>query len=201
MTRIKEFALPDLGEGLTDGEILRWLVAVGDRVVINQPIVEVETAKAAVELPSPHAGVVTKLFHEAGTTVEVGQSIIAFDTAPDAPDEDAASPPESTVSDSHEALAVSDAVPAPAPEAPLAADDRTAADADLSPDATPGGRTAVLVGYGPRAVSAKRRPRKDTPTAPARVSAAAVGAAAERLANANRVKAKPPVRRMARQYG
>lgn len=194
---LKEFALPDLGEGLTDGEILRWLVAVGDRVVINQPIVEVETAKAAVELPSPYAGIVTKLFHDAGATVDVGQPLIAFDTAPDAAaaGSPAAAPVELVpdapppASESHEALAVSDAVPSPAPEAPL------------SPDETPGGRTAVLVGYGPRTVSAKRRPRKEAPLPPARVSAAAVGAAAERLAAAPRAKAKPPVRRMARHYG
>ena len=56
MTFASQFKLPDLGEGLTEGEILQWLVAVGDTVTLNQPIVEVETAKAAVELPSPYAG-------------------------------------------------------------------------------------------------------------------------------------------------
>jgi len=76
MTRIKDFALPDLGEGLTEGEILKWLVSVGDTVTLNQPIVEVETAKAAVEIPAKWAGVVTRIFHEAGTTVEVGAPII-----------------------------------------------------------------------------------------------------------------------------
>ncbi len=59
MAAIKQFKLPDVGEGLTEGEILQWLVAVGDTVRVNQPIVEVETAKAAVELPCPYAGVVT----------------------------------------------------------------------------------------------------------------------------------------------
>ena len=52
MSRIREFKLPDLGEGLTEGEILKWLVAVGDTIELNQPIVEVETAKAAVEIPA-----------------------------------------------------------------------------------------------------------------------------------------------------
>ena len=52
----KQFKLPDLGEGLTEGEILQWLVAEGDTITLNQPIVEVETAKAAVEVPSPFAG-------------------------------------------------------------------------------------------------------------------------------------------------
>src|SRR5438045_8017304 len=79
MTRLKEFKLPDLGEGLTEGEILQWLVAVGDTVTLNQPIVEVETAKAAVEVPSPYAGVVTDLHVAAGDTVDVGTPIITFD--------------------------------------------------------------------------------------------------------------------------
>ena len=84
MSRIKEFNLPDLGEGLTEGEILDWLVKVGDTIELNQPIVEVETAKAAVEIPAKWAGVVTQIFHEAGTTVEVGAPIIAIDTDPGA---------------------------------------------------------------------------------------------------------------------
>ena len=74
-----DFALPDLGEGLTEAEILRWLVAVGDRVTLNQPIVEVETAKAAVEIPSPYAGVVKTLHHSAGDTIDVGAPLISFD--------------------------------------------------------------------------------------------------------------------------
>ncbi|WP_026211641.1 dihydrolipoamide acetyltransferase family protein [Longispora albida] len=84
MSRIKQFKLPDLGEGLTEGEILQWLVKVGDHVELNQPIVEVETAKAAVEIPSPYIGVVTKLFFEPNTTVEVGAPIIEYDTDPTA---------------------------------------------------------------------------------------------------------------------
>jgi pyruvate dehydrogenase E2 component (dihydrolipoamide acetyltransferase) len=74
------FTLPDLGEGLTEGEILRWHVAPGDPVALNQIIVEIETAKAAVELPSPYAGVVTELLAEAGATVAVGSPLIAIDT-------------------------------------------------------------------------------------------------------------------------
>jgi 2-oxoisovalerate dehydrogenase E2 component (dihydrolipoyl transacylase) len=66
MPTYKDFLLPDLGEGLTEGEILTWLVAPGDEVTLNQPIVEVETAKAAVEIPSPYAGVVRTLHHETG---------------------------------------------------------------------------------------------------------------------------------------
>jgi 2-oxoisovalerate dehydrogenase E2 component (dihydrolipoyl transacylase) len=78
MTRI--FALPDVGEGLTEAEILRWHVAPGDTVTLNQIIVEIETAKAAVELPSPYAGVVSELLAEPGGTVAVGSPLIAIDT-------------------------------------------------------------------------------------------------------------------------
>jgi 2-oxoisovalerate dehydrogenase E2 component (dihydrolipoyl transacylase) len=77
----ENFLLPDLGEGLADAELLRWLVAVGDTVTLNQPIVEVETAKATVELPSPFAGQVIALLAEAGTTVEVGTPIITINVA------------------------------------------------------------------------------------------------------------------------
>jgi 2-oxoisovalerate dehydrogenase E2 component (dihydrolipoyl transacylase) len=81
MARI--FALPDVGEGLTEAEILSWHVAPGDTVTVNQIIVDIETAKAAVELPSPYAGVVHELFVEPGATVAVGTPIIAIDTGPD----------------------------------------------------------------------------------------------------------------------
>jgi 2-oxoisovalerate dehydrogenase E2 component (dihydrolipoyl transacylase) len=84
MSRIKEFPLPDLGEGLVEGEILKWLVAVGDTIELNQPIVEVETAKAAVEIPAKWAGKVHAIHHQEGTTVEVGMPIISIDTDPDA---------------------------------------------------------------------------------------------------------------------
>lgn len=76
---IKEFKLPDLGEGLTESEILSWKVAVGDTVTLNQVIAEVETAKAVVELPSPFAGVVAELHEQPGTVVEVGKPIVSFE--------------------------------------------------------------------------------------------------------------------------
>src|SRR3954453_6132007 len=77
---LRQFKLPDVGEGLTEGEILQWLVSVGDTVTVNQPLCEVETAKAAVELPSPYAGTVTELLFEAGTMGDVGAPIITIDT-------------------------------------------------------------------------------------------------------------------------
>lgn len=75
------FALPDLGEGLTEASVLRWLVAPGDTVVLNQPVVEVETAKAAVEVPSPFAGVVAELHHAEGEEARVGDPLITITTA------------------------------------------------------------------------------------------------------------------------
>jgi 2-oxoisovalerate dehydrogenase E2 component (dihydrolipoyl transacylase) len=78
---LKSFTLPDAGEGLTEADILKWLVAPGDAVVVNQIIVEIETAKAAVELPSPFAGTVAELLVGEGDTVEVGRPIITIDVA------------------------------------------------------------------------------------------------------------------------
>src|SRR4051812_44736491 len=144
MARIKEFPLPDLGEGLTEGEILKWLVNVGDTIELNQPIVEVETAKAAVEIPAKWAGQVAKIFHPEGTTVEVGAPIIAIDTDPGG------------------------TAPAPMPSAASLAAVEVAGDAPVEPGMiggpAPGGRTAVLVGYGPNTAAAKRRPRTSAST-------------------------------------
>ena len=84
MGEAKDFRLPDLGEGLTEAELLRWHVAAGDTVVLNQVIAEVETAKAAVELPSPFAGRVAALHAQEGDVVPVGAVLIsvAEETAP-----------------------------------------------------------------------------------------------------------------------
>jgi len=78
---IQDFHLPDLGEGLPEAELVQWLVAEGDTVALNQTIAEVETAKAVVELPSPYAGVISKLHAEPGDIVTVGSVLIAFDIA------------------------------------------------------------------------------------------------------------------------
>ncbi|MFI6821203.1 dihydrolipoamide acetyltransferase family protein [Micromonospora sp. NPDC050187] len=209
MSRIKEFNLPDLGEGLTEGEILAWLVKVGDTIELNQPIVEVETAKAAVEIPAKWAGQVKSIFHPEGSTVEVGTPIIAIDTDPGAgPIEE-----EPTPTPSAAALAAVDVAPS-----------EGAVEPGLIGGPAPGGRTAVLVGYGPRSTAAKRRPRKATgqvpaqatPTASAQPVAAAPTApvartapAAPRTAPAANghgtagalVLAKPPVRKLARDLG
>ncbi|OIJ69536.1 dihydrolipoamide acetyltransferase family protein [Streptomyces mangrovisoli] len=76
MAQVLEFRLPDLGEGLTEAEIVRWLVQVGDVVAIDQPVVEVETAKAMVEVPCPYGGVVTARFGEEGTELPVGAPLL-----------------------------------------------------------------------------------------------------------------------------
>ena len=187
MSRVKEFKLPDLGEGLTEGEILKWLVAEGDTVTQNQPIVEVETAKAAVEIPAKWAGRVTKIFHGEGDTVEVGAPIIAIDTDPSG--EPLPSPEPSAAS-----LAAVEVAPAEGMVEP-----------GLIGGSAPGGRTAVLVGYGPRTGPATRRARKaPTPTpdgaleapGPARAERAPSGAAASAKG-----RAKPPVRKLARDLG
>src|SRR5206468_11771768 len=114
MSRVKEFTLPDLGEGLTEGEIIKWLVSVGDTVALNQPIVEVETAKAAVEIPAKWAGQVTAIYHAEGRTVEVGTPIIAIDTdpgsgEPPAPGVSAGSPTGTPSAESLAAVEVADA--------------------------------------------------------------------------------------------
>ncbi|MFF4474842.1 dihydrolipoamide acetyltransferase family protein [Streptomyces sp. NPDC001599] len=74
---VLEFKLPDLGEGLTEAEIVRWLVEVGDVVAVDQPVVEVETAKAMVEVPCPYGGVVTARFGEEGTELPVGAPLVS----------------------------------------------------------------------------------------------------------------------------
>ncbi|MFF2864316.1 dihydrolipoamide acetyltransferase family protein [Streptomyces rubiginosohelvolus] len=99
MAQVLEFKLPDLGEGLTEAEIVRWLVEVGDVVAIDQPVVEVETAKAMVEVPCPYGGVVTARFGEEGTELPVGAPLLTV--AVGAPEgtsgsgEDSGSDPES----------------------------------------------------------------------------------------------------------
>ena len=75
---IEHFLLPDLGEGLTEAEVVTWRVAAGDEVALNQVLVEVETEKAVVELPSPHAGIVVELFAGVGETIAVGAPLVAL---------------------------------------------------------------------------------------------------------------------------
>jgi len=100
--RYEQFRLPDAGEGLTEADIVEWRVAVGDRVEVNQPILEIETAKSLVELPSPFAGVVTELLVDQGMTVDVGAPIITIDTDPEGAEPDDAGAPAPTAAGADE---------------------------------------------------------------------------------------------------
>ncbi|MGW3725963.1 dihydrolipoamide acetyltransferase family protein [Streptomyces sp. F001] len=91
---VREFKMPDVGEGLTEAEILKWYVQPGDKVTDGQVVCEVETAKAAVELPIPYDGVVRELHFPEGTTVDVGTSIIAVDVSGGAPAPQAPAEPQ-----------------------------------------------------------------------------------------------------------
>jgi 2-oxoisovalerate dehydrogenase E2 component (dihydrolipoyl transacylase) len=190
MAELKEFKLPDVGEGLTEADIVAWHVKPGDRIEDGQIIVEIETAKAVVELPSPWDGTVARLLAEEGQTVDVGAPIIAVDVGGSADaDQDQTDYAERS------------AVPAPA-----------AAD---KPE-----RQAVLVGYGVKASATTRRPRKTAPdktapdkTAPDKTVHQTVHPTmhqsveppaeppAEPGAPAVRALAKPPVRKLAKDLG
>src|SRR6266567_4332166 len=93
MSELKQFKLPDVGEGLTEADIVKWLVQPGDAISINQIIVEIETAKAVVELPSPYDGVVQDLLVPEGQTADVGTPIISVQVGADAGGNGAAVPP------------------------------------------------------------------------------------------------------------
>ena len=215
---VNKFKLPDVGEGLTEAEIVSWKVKAGDSVAVNDVLCEIETAKSLVELPSPYAGTVTELLVAEGVTVDVGTPIISVS--------DAAAAPEGT------------AAPAAAEPAPLYG--------RLEPETSAAGESAgppaggPLVGSGPKADAVKRRRRisaaaqagavpgagpapaaepveaHDIWISPEAVSAAAHGSTAETetgtvdqrptLGGAitglvNRVLAKPPVRKIARDLG
>ncbi len=148
----QEFLLPDVGEGLTEAEIVAWHVAVGDVVEVNQVIVEIETAKSVVELPSPYAGVVETLRAAVGATVPVGQAIIGIRTDATGPEVESPNvgPPDT----------------APAEE----------------------GAPALLVGYGARETAAPRRRRSAVAHEPT-------------SALHRRPRAKPPVRKLAKDLG
>ena len=131
---MSEFRLPDVGEGLTEAEIVTWRVAVGDEVKINDVLVDIETAKSIVELPSPYAGRVAELLVSEGQTVAVGTAIVRIGSA----SEDSASEDSAGEDASAEGAAlesVKSVVEEPAPAKP----------------------PAVLVGYGPS--ERKRRTR------------------------------------------
>ncbi|TXK34145.1 dihydrolipoamide acetyltransferase family protein [Nonomuraea sp. C10] len=190
----REFRLPDVGEGLTEAEIVRWRVQPGDEVKVNQIVVEIETAKSIVELPIPWDGVVAALMAEEGQTVDVGVPVIAVDTLEEA--------------GTQERLA-EDLVPNPPEEGAV----EPGAHGGPAPKEE---RQAVLVGYGVKTGTTRRRPRK-TPTPatipappvanPARTATPGAGETAEAEEPAPAapgrvaVLAKPPVRKLAKDLG
>ena len=173
MTELKQFRLPDVGEGLTEADIVKWHVQPGDPVTINQVVVEIETAKAVVELPSPFEGVVADLLAAEGTTVDVGTPILSVSTG-----ESGAEPPAATAAPVTAASAGA-GVPAEAtevtaprltaqaaageggPQAGAAALPAAEAVAGTQASASAGEeRQAVLVGYGVKLGRTTRRARK-----------------------------------------
>ncbi|UXM90748.1 dihydrolipoamide acetyltransferase family protein [Paenarthrobacter sp. JL.01a] len=187
---LQVFRLPDLGEGLTEAELVNWLVAVGDQVKVDQPIAEVETAKSMVEVPSPYAGTVAELHGEAGQTLDVGKPLISIarvgtgSGSPDAP-ADAAD-------------AVSTGVLA-SPEVSAAAETyRTEEKA---------GSGNVLIGYGTPggATGGRTRPRKASVAVvePAAVPEASFepAVAGTRIPGKLSAVISPLVRKMARDHG
>jgi pyruvate dehydrogenase E2 component (dihydrolipoamide acetyltransferase) len=186
MADVKQFKLPDVGEGLTEADIVSWKVKPGDQVTVNQVIVEIETAKSLVELPSPFDGVVTDLLVSEGQSVDVGTPIIAVDVS----GEGGSGGPATGVQDETAAREPGiEGSPAPKIE-----------------------RQAVLVGYGVKLGTTTRRPRKGgkagggsraglAPQEPVSPPAASGNGASGRTGTGQRPLAKPPVRKLAKDLG
>ena len=185
MSDLKEFRLPDVGEGLTEADIVRWHVKPGDQITVNQIIVEIETAKAVVELPSPYEGVVAKLLVPEGQTADVGTPIISVSVGADASAVIAieGEPADALLADAGAADAVprealvqraisetEDLVPSPPVEGAV----EPGMHGSPAPKAE---RQAVLVGYGVKLGTTTRRTRKQRP-GPAQATASLQAAAA-----------------------
>jgi pyruvate dehydrogenase E2 component (dihydrolipoamide acetyltransferase) len=138
MSEPKVFLLPDLGEGLTEAELVNWLVAVGDEIRVDQPIAEVETAKSMVEVPSPYAGTVAVLHGEPGQTLDVGKPLISVT-------------PVGAATGAARGAGTDDAAPAPSPDSIRPSDDAAGSD---RPDATPGAASSAPAGFAGTSPSA-----------------------------------------------
>ncbi|MDW6061205.1 dihydrolipoamide acetyltransferase family protein [Streptomyces sp. FXJ1.4098] len=150
MAEVREFTLPDLGEGLTGAEIVRWLVEVGEVVAVDQPVVEVETAKALVDVPCPYGGVVTARFGEEGTELPVGAPLLTVAVPTGEGGTQAVGGGASAVGGGSSAV-------------------------DGRAPAAEGGSGNVLVGYGTSAPSARRRRVRPAPPVPASGPVGGVG--------------------------
>ncbi|KRE91904.1 dihydrolipoamide acetyltransferase family protein [Arthrobacter sp. Soil764] len=207
MSEPRVFLLPDLGEGLTEAELVAWHVSVGDEIAVDQPIAEVETAKSAVEVPSPYAGIVAELHGKPGETLDVGKPLISVT-------------PLST------GVAADDAAPAPSPDGHAAS---SMASGSGRPDATPGAASSasteaetyreeekagsgnVLIGYGtPGGHGVARRTRapktsvsvlEPQETKPAQPTEDDLTLLRTRVPGKLGAVISPLVRRMAREHG
>ncbi|MFJ4267034.1 dihydrolipoamide acetyltransferase family protein [Paenarthrobacter nicotinovorans] len=203
---LQVFRLPDLGEGLTEAELVNWLVAVGDQVKVDQPIAEVETAKSMVEVPSPYAGTVAELHGEAGQTLDVGKPLISI-----------ARVGAGSGSGPGPVAGSAAAAGAPAAAAPAAADDAVStgvvASAEVSAAAETyrteekAGSGNVLIGYGTPggATGGRTRPRKASVAVvePAAVPEVSLepAVAGTRIPGKLSAVISPLVRKMARDHG
>jgi 2-oxoisovalerate dehydrogenase E2 component (dihydrolipoyl transacylase) len=230
MAEVKQFRLPDVGEGLTEADIVTWRVKPGDPVKVNQVIVEIETAKSLVELPSPYEGVVANLLVAEGDTVDVGSPIIEVDVASGAsPAPTRAGRAGATGKAPAARKTPGGASPTASPEAGAVAsvtspDQGSTAPADLVPPPPGEGarepgiegspapkieRQAVLVGYGVKLGTTTRRPRKaggggGRPGAgqvPAQAASPAAPPSGNGAGTQARPAAKPPVRKLAKDLG
>ncbi len=194
MTRLQTFPLPDVGEGLTEAEILSWSVAEGDVLEVNQVMVEIETAKAAVELPSPYSGRVHRLLVQPGATIEVGTPIIQIDTEPEAGPLGDDEVPAAVAAGEAAVAAVESAAVSAAPAEAGAPDDLAGVGAKIG-ETTTDGRVATLVGFIPAGSTGVRRSRKGA-AAQAQAQAAPAGPVVVRAPLAT-----PPVRKLAKDLG
>lgn len=176
---VEQVRLPDLGEGLTEATVVAWCVAVGDTIAEDQIVAEVETAKATVELPTPHAGTVSALHVDEGEEVEVGTPVLSVEVGDPAmsASSDAAPPRDhdaGSIADSHDTDPAETGEPA----------DAAGGGGGSAPDPSGGG---LLVGYGAdhrRSRRRRTRARHQTPSTAA-----------------SKPRAKPPVRKLAKDHG
>ncbi|GAB3560693.1 2-oxo acid dehydrogenase subunit E2 [Arthrobacter alkaliphilus] len=186
------FLLPDLGEGLTEAELVNWLVAVGDEIRVDQPIAEVETAKSMVEVPSPYAGIVAELHGEAGQTLDVGKPLISV------------APVGASLANEPEVAAEAQEEEASAAPADAAA---AAAAAETYRTEEKAGSGNVLIGYGTSGGGEARRTRPRKVPASSAVAVAPEPDFDELALSRTRIPGKlsavisPLVRKMARDHG
>ncbi|WP_285249787.1 dihydrolipoamide acetyltransferase family protein [Pseudarthrobacter sp. fls2-241-R2A-168] len=226
MSEARVFLLPDLGEGLTEAELVSWHVSVGDTITVDQPIAEVETAKSTVEVPSPYAGIVAELHGQPGETLDVGKPLISVTPVETQPE---TKPTETELGDP--VAAMDDAAPVPSPDGNAASSMPSGSD---RPDAAPGapssasavaeaaaetyreeekaGSGNVLIGYGTpggHGVARRTRARKSSVAVvePVETKAAETKDLDDLSLLRTRVPGKlgavisPLVRRMAREHG